>query len=194
MVSSSGSQPKSTVLKKYQESKKIDKCMYHVSSIQGDRETLMDDSEQKRNLHLKRNTINVNPKPNLKCASFLNPKQNNILNDSSSSSELEEMKKGIDGREERIVWIDEHKNSRRREIWEEKIIPNGLLQDCKSLQNLSLHNNPISMDEFRLMEGLDLEDCPKKESLGHGFYADFTMATRITIPDFITEFICYILQ
>ena len=31
-----------------------------------------------------------------------------------------EMKKGIDGREERIVWIDEHKNSRRREIWEEK--------------------------------------------------------------------------
>ncbi|KAL0788488.1 hypothetical protein Bca101_004734 [Brassica carinata] len=66
-------------------------------------------------------------------------------------------------------------------------IPNGLLQDCKSLQNLSLHKNPISMDEFRLMEGLDLEDCPEKESLGHGFYADFTMATRITIPDFITE-------
>ncbi|KAG2266438.1 hypothetical protein Bca52824_073517 [Brassica carinata] len=30
-------------------------------------------------------------------------------------------------------------------------IPNGLLQDCKSLQNLSLHNNPISMDEFRLV-------------------------------------------
>ncbi|KAH0879219.1 hypothetical protein HID58_066613 [Brassica napus] len=73
-------------------------------------------------------------------------------------------------------------------------IPNGLLQDCKSLQNLSLHNNPISMDEFRLMEGLDLEDCPEKEPLGHGFYADFTMATRITIPDFITETICYILQ
>ncbi|XP_013625111.1 PREDICTED: uncharacterized protein LOC106331330 [Brassica oleracea var. oleracea] len=73
-------------------------------------------------------------------------------------------------------------------------IPNGLLQDCKSLQNLSLHNNPISMDEFRLMEGLDLEDCPEKEPLGHGFYADFTMATRITIPDFITEFICYILK
>ncbi|KAF3517377.1 hypothetical protein DY000_02060382 [Brassica cretica] len=75
-----------------------------------------------------------------------------------------------------------------------RLIPNGLLQDCKSLQNLSLHNNPISMDEFRLMEGLDLEDCPEKEPLGHGFYADFTMATRITIPDFITETICYILQ
>ncbi|WZZ65027.1 hypothetical protein YC2023_076397 [Brassica napus] len=75
-----------------------------------------------------------------------------------------------------------------------EFIPNGLLQDCKSLQNLSLHNNPISMDEFRLMEGLDLEDCPEKEPLGHGFYADFTMATRITIPDFITETIGYILQ
>ncbi|KAG2298220.1 hypothetical protein Bca52824_034692 [Brassica carinata] len=36
------------------------------------------------------------------------------------------------------------------------------------------------------MEGLDIEDCPDKEPLGHGFYADSTMATRITIPDFIT--------
>ncbi|KAH0867583.1 hypothetical protein HID58_074605 [Brassica napus] len=64
-------------------------------------------------------------------------------------------------------------------------IPNGLLQDCKSLQNLSLHNNPISMDEFRLMEGLDLEDCPEKELLGHGLTL-LWQATRITIPDFIT--------
>ncbi|KAG2323021.1 hypothetical protein Bca52824_016234 [Brassica carinata] len=29
-------------------------------------------------------------------------------------------------------------------------IPDGLLKDCKSLQNLSLQNNPISMDEFQL--------------------------------------------
>ncbi|KAF3595563.1 hypothetical protein DY000_02021554 [Brassica cretica] len=66
-----------------------------------------------------------------------------------------------------------------------RLIPNGLLQDCKSLQNLSLHNNPISMDEFRLMEGLDLEDCPEKELLGHGLTL-LWQATRITIPDFIT--------
>ncbi|WZZ70739.1 hypothetical protein YC2023_082109 [Brassica napus] len=66
-----------------------------------------------------------------------------------------------------------------------EFIPNGLLQDCKSLQNLSLHNNPISMDEFRLMEGLDLEDCPEKELLGHGLTL-LWQATRITIPDFIT--------
>nr|VDD24001.1 unnamed protein product [Brassica oleracea] len=50
------------------------------------------------------------------------------------------------------------------------------------------------MDEFQLIEGLDLEDCPEKEPLGHGFYAYFTIATRITLPDFITEFICCILQ
>ena len=41
MVSSSGNQPRSTLLKKYWKSKKIDKYMYHVSSRQGDRETLI---------------------------------------------------------------------------------------------------------------------------------------------------------
>jgi len=30
-------------------------------------------------------------------------------------------------------------------------IPDGLLIHCKSLQNLSLHNNPISMDQFQLV-------------------------------------------
>ncbi|CAF1705677.1 unnamed protein product [Brassica napus] len=46
-------------------------------------------------------------------------------------------------------------------------IPNGLLQDCKSQQNLSLHNNPISMDEFRLANqnlGAD-HQIPVPESL-----------------------------
>ncbi|CAF1819383.1 unnamed protein product [Brassica napus] len=41
---------------------------------------------------------------------------------------------------------------------------------------------------------LHIEDCPDKEPLRHGFYAGSTMATRITIPNFITKFICYILQ
>ncbi|XP_031258180.1 plant intracellular Ras-group-related LRR protein 7-like [Pistacia vera] len=28
-------------------------------------------------------------------------------------------------------------------------IPNNLLKDCKALQNISLHDNPISMDQFQ---------------------------------------------
>ncbi|KAJ4908679.1 Leucine-rich repeat (LRR) family protein [Raphanus sativus] len=45
-----------------------------------------------------------------------------------------------------------------------KQIPDGLLKDCKSLQNLSLHNNPISMDEFQLMEGYqEFEERRKKK-------------------------------
>ncbi|GER40168.1 leucine-rich repeat family protein [Striga asiatica] len=34
-----------------------------------------------------------------------------------------------------------------------KQIPPNLLKDCKSLQNISLHGNPISMDYFEKMEG-----------------------------------------
>ncbi|KAI5648270.1 hypothetical protein M9H77_34275 [Catharanthus roseus] len=32
-------------------------------------------------------------------------------------------------------------------------IPPNLLRECKSLQNILLHNNPISMDQFQQMEG-----------------------------------------
>ncbi|CAF1819355.1 unnamed protein product [Brassica oleracea var. botrytis] len=48
--------------------------------------------------------------------------------------------------------------------------------------------------DMNLMVLLHIEDCPDKEPLRHGFYAGSTMATRITIPNFITKFICYILQ
>ncbi|KAF7838512.1 plant intracellular Ras-group-related LRR protein 7 [Senna tora] len=34
-----------------------------------------------------------------------------------------------------------------------KQIPMNLLKDCKALQNISLHNNPISMDQFQQMDG-----------------------------------------
>ncbi|XP_015883396.3 plant intracellular Ras-group-related LRR protein 7 [Ziziphus jujuba] len=34
-----------------------------------------------------------------------------------------------------------------------KQIPTNLLKDCKALQNISLHGNPISMDQFQQMEG-----------------------------------------
>ncbi|CAN8298669.1 unnamed protein product [Cochlearia groenlandica] len=43
-------------------------------------------------------------------------------------------------------------------------IPDGLLKYCKSLQNLSLHNNPISMDQFQMMEGYqEFEERRKKK-------------------------------
>ncbi|KAF3554430.1 hypothetical protein F2Q69_00011330 [Brassica cretica] len=42
---------------------------------------------------------------------------------------------------------------------------------------------------MNLMVLLHIEDCPDKEPLRHGFYAGSTMATRITIPNFITKFI-----
>ncbi|KAL3637884.1 Plant intracellular Ras-group-related LRR protein 7 [Castilleja foliolosa] len=36
-----------------------------------------------------------------------------------------------------------------------KQIPQSLLKDCKSLQNISLHGNPISMEYFQQMEGFE---------------------------------------
>ncbi|KAM3314963.1 hypothetical protein ACQJBY_033618 [Aegilops geniculata] len=32
-------------------------------------------------------------------------------------------------------------------------LPPNMLKDCKALQNLSLHSNPISMDQFQQMDG-----------------------------------------
>ncbi|GMH17023.1 hypothetical protein Nepgr_018864 [Nepenthes gracilis] len=34
-----------------------------------------------------------------------------------------------------------------------KQMPSNILKDCKALQNISLHNNPISMDQFQQMDG-----------------------------------------
>ncbi|XP_062170762.1 plant intracellular Ras-group-related LRR protein 7 [Alnus glutinosa] len=43
-------------------------------------------------------------------------------------------------------------------------IPPNLLKDCKALQNISLHGNPISMDQFQQMEGFqDFEARRKKK-------------------------------
>ncbi|XP_043687077.1 plant intracellular Ras-group-related LRR protein 7 isoform X1 [Telopea speciosissima] len=43
-------------------------------------------------------------------------------------------------------------------------IPQNLLKECKSLQNISLHYNPISMDQFQQMEGfLEFEERRKKK-------------------------------
>ncbi|KAJ8772974.1 hypothetical protein K2173_028151 [Erythroxylum novogranatense] len=41
-------------------------------------------------------------------------------------------------------------------------IPTYLLKDCKALQNISLHNNPISMDQFQQMEGFQEFESRRK--------------------------------
>ncbi|XP_010522824.1 PREDICTED: plant intracellular Ras-group-related LRR protein 7 isoform X2 [Tarenaya hassleriana] len=42
-------------------------------------------------------------------------------------------------------------------------IPDNLLKQCTSLQNISLHNNPISMDQFQLMEGYQEFEARRKK-------------------------------
>nr|DAD31422.1 TPA_asm: hypothetical protein HUJ06_010273 [Nelumbo nucifera] len=42
-------------------------------------------------------------------------------------------------------------------------IPHNLLKDCKALQNISLHDNPISMDQFQQMEGFREFEARRKK-------------------------------
>ncbi|GJN08671.1 hypothetical protein PR202_ga26620 [Eleusine coracana subsp. coracana] len=43
-------------------------------------------------------------------------------------------------------------------------LPQTLLKDCKALQNISLHDNPITMDQFQEMDGFqDFEARRKKK-------------------------------
>ncbi|KAK8555770.1 hypothetical protein V6N13_069851 [Hibiscus sabdariffa] len=42
-------------------------------------------------------------------------------------------------------------------------IPPNLLKDCKALQNISLHDNPISMDHFQQMEGFQEFEARRKK-------------------------------
>ncbi|KAI3970835.1 hypothetical protein MKX01_024482 [Papaver californicum] len=44
-----------------------------------------------------------------------------------------------------------------------KEIPLNLLKDCKALQNISLHDNPISMDQFQQMEGYQEFEMRRKK-------------------------------
>ncbi|GJS22003.1 plant intracellular Ras-group-related LRR protein 7 [Tanacetum coccineum] len=42
-------------------------------------------------------------------------------------------------------------------------IPPSLLKSCKTLQNISLHDNPISMDQFQSMEGFQEFEARRKK-------------------------------
>ncbi|XP_022135519.1 plant intracellular Ras-group-related LRR protein 7 isoform X2 [Momordica charantia] len=41
-------------------------------------------------------------------------------------------------------------------------LPSNLLKDCKALQNVSLHGNPIVMDQFQQMEGFEEFEARRK--------------------------------
>lgn len=42
-------------------------------------------------------------------------------------------------------------------------LPQNLLKDCKALQNVSLHDNPISMDQFQQMKGFEEFEARRKK-------------------------------
>ncbi|XP_038687154.1 plant intracellular Ras-group-related LRR protein 7 [Tripterygium wilfordii] len=42
-------------------------------------------------------------------------------------------------------------------------IPPNILKDCKALQNIALHDNPISMDKFQQMEGFPEFEARRKK-------------------------------
>lgn len=44
-----------------------------------------------------------------------------------------------------------------------KQLPATILKDCKVLQSISLHNNPISMDQFQQMEGFQEFEARRKK-------------------------------
>ncbi|KAA8542529.1 hypothetical protein F0562_023681 [Nyssa sinensis] len=55
-----------------------------------------------------------------------------------------------------------------------KQIPPNLLKECKALQNISLHDNPISMDQFQQMDGFqEFEARRKKNPAETKFHSTF---------------------
>nr|XP_051182596.1 plant intracellular Ras-group-related LRR protein 7 isoform X2 [Lolium perenne] len=42
-------------------------------------------------------------------------------------------------------------------------LPQNILKDCKALQNLSLHDNPISMDHFQQMDGFEQFEARRRK-------------------------------
>ncbi|KAL9314285.1 hypothetical protein ACSQ67_019737 [Phaseolus vulgaris] len=64
----------------------------------------------------------------------------------------------------------EGKNVGEVEEWKQDLIGNkplktplNLLKDCKALQNISLHGNPISMDQLQQMEGFQEFEARRKK-------------------------------
>ncbi|KAK4773355.1 hypothetical protein SAY87_028374 [Trapa incisa] len=59
-----------------------------------------------------------------------------------------------------------------------KQIPSTLLRDCKSLQNISLHGNPILMGQFQQMEGFPEFEARRKKKFDKQIDSNVMISSR----------------
>ncbi|KAL1347290.1 hypothetical protein HN51_020761 [Arachis hypogaea] len=57
-------------------------------------------------------------------------------------------------------------------------IPPNLLKDCKALQNLSLHGNPISMDQFQQMDGFQEFEARRRKKFDKQIDANVMISSK----------------
>lgn len=57
-------------------------------------------------------------------------------------------------------------------------IPPNLLIDCKSLQNISLHENPISMEQFQQMDGFQDFEARRKKKFDKQIDANIMISSK----------------
>lgn len=59
-----------------------------------------------------------------------------------------------------------------------KQIPQNLLTECKALQNISLHDNPISMDQFQQMEGFQEFETRRRKKFDKQIDANVMISSK----------------
>uniref|UniRef100_A0A1D1YBB1 LRR repeats and ubiquitin-like domain-containing protein At2g30105 n=1 Tax=Anthurium amnicola TaxID=1678845 RepID=A0A1D1YBB1_9ARAE len=57
-------------------------------------------------------------------------------------------------------------------------LPMRLLKDCKALQNISLHENPISMDQFQQMDGFQEFEARRRKKFDKQIDSNVMMGSR----------------
>ncbi|KAK1317015.1 hypothetical protein QJS10_CPA05g00948 [Acorus calamus] len=57
-------------------------------------------------------------------------------------------------------------------------VPENLLRDCKALQNISLHENPISMDQFQQMDGFQEFEARRKMKFDKQIDSNVMMSSK----------------
>ncbi|XP_054807049.1 plant intracellular Ras-group-related LRR protein 7-like isoform X3 [Prosopis cineraria] len=61
---------------------------------------------------------------------------------------------------------------------EVKLIPLNLLKDCKALQNISLHNNPIPVDLFQQMDGFAEFEARRRKKFDKQINSNVMISSR----------------